>query len=358
MGEQDIGDLEKIRLAIEAWLQDALPDRRDLAITSLNFPKASGESSVTLILDTTWSGGGAEKLVFRMAPPTSQVFESHDLLMQVQMMRLMAEHGLPAPSLIGYESDAGILGSDFYVMAFCEGQIPSDNPPFHATGWLKDDVSAADRETMWRRGLEVVAAIHRIDLEKADLSRLPRAGAGEPILAQELRTFGAMFKPALRRAADPLILEGWELLEASVPQDAEAAVCWGDSRVGNVIFRDFAPVAILDWEMANISDPRTDLAWWIWIDRCNSEGLGFERLAGLPTPSEVYEEWHRLTGRSIDGIAWFELFAVVRYAIILELKFIAMREANSELGNIPNFTVQFIPDLMSAVRGQTSEGVH
>jgi aminoglycoside phosphotransferase (APT) family kinase protein len=159
-----------------------------------------------------------------------------------------------------------------------------------------------------------------------------------------------MFKPELRSNADPLILEGWELLEASVPQDAEAALCWGDSRVGNVIFRDLAPVAILDWEMANISDPCTDLAWWIWIDRCNSEGLGLERLAGLPDPGDVYQRWHELTGRSIDGIAWFELFAVVRYAFILELKFIAMREANSELGNIPNFTVQFIPDLMSAVR--------
>ena len=354
MGEQDIGDLEKIRLAIEGWLRDAMPDRRDLAISDLNFPKASGESSVTLILDTTWSGGGAEKLVFRMAPPSSQVFEHHDLLMQFQMMSLMAKEGLPAPSLIGYESNTSILGSDFYVMVFCDGRIPPDNPPFHATGWVKDDVSAADRETMWRKGLEIIASIHRVDLEKYDLSRLPRAAADEPILAQELRTFGSMFKPELRDEVDPLIVEGWELLEASVPQDAEAALCWGDSRVGNVIFRDSAPVAILDWEMANISDPRTDLAWWIWIDRCNSEGLGFERLAGLPTPREVYEQWRELTGRSIDGIAWFELFAVVRYAIILELKFIAMREANSELGNIPNFTVQFIPDLMAAVRGQMS----
>jgi len=31
-----------------------------------------------------------------------------------------------------------------------------------------------------------------------------------------------------------------------------------------------------------------------------------------------------------------------------------MRQANSDLGNIPNFTVQFIPDLMSAVRRPAS----
>jgi len=365
LGEQDIGDLETIRVAVEEWLRAALPDRSDLRIADLAFPKASGESSVTLILDATSREAGAEKFVFRMAPPSSQVFEKHDLLMQFQMMTLMADHGLPAPRLIGYEPDASIVGSDFYIMEFCEGQIPSDNPPFHATGWLKDEVSAADRATMWQRGLEVVAAIHSIDLkglaaeeggdtDRVDLGRLPRAAEGEKLLAQEIRTYGSMFKPERRKGADPLIAEAWELLEATVPEDGRPALCWGDSRVGNVIFRDLSPVAILDWEMANISDPRTDLAWWIWIDRCNSEGLGFERLAGLPKPEDVYREWQTLTGRSIEGIAWFELFAVVRYAIILDLKFIAFRAADPELGEISNFVVPFIPALMAAVRDQAS----
>jgi len=151
-----------------------------------------------------------------------------------------------------------------------------------------------------------------------------------------------------------LINEAWELLKETVPTDGRPALCWGDSRVGNVIFRDASPVAILDWEMANISDPRTDLAWWFWIDRCNSEGLGFERLAGLPEANEIYRQWAEWTGRSIEGIAWFELFAVVRYAIILDLKFLAFREANSELGEIPNFVVPFIAPLMAAVRDRLS----
>jgi aminoglycoside phosphotransferase (APT) family kinase protein len=357
MGEQEIGDLEKIRAGIEGWLRARQSDRAHLKVDSLNFPKASGESSVTLILDVTWAEGGAEKMVFRMAPPTSQVFETHDLPMQFEMMSLMAKQGLPAPSLIGYEPDTSILGSDFYVMGFCEGQIPPDNPPFHAAGWVKDDVSASDRETMWRTGMEVLASIHQIDIENvdpdvADLGRLPRAAEGEPLVAQELRTFGSIFKPELRHSADPVIREAWELLEATAPTDGASALCWGDSRVGNVIFRDTRPVAILDWEMANISDPRTDLAWWIWVDRCNSEGLGLERLPGLPKPEDAYRQWHELTGRSIEGIVWFELFAVVRYAFILELKFIAMREANPDFGGIPNFTVQFIPELMAALRAE------
>jgi aminoglycoside phosphotransferase (APT) family kinase protein len=349
LGAQDIGDLEEIRQGIEGWLRRALPDRPDLAVGELSFPKLSGESSVTLILDATSKQGGAEQFVLRMPPRESQVFETHDLLMQFEMMSVMTREGLPAPPLVGYEPNASILGSDFYVMGFCDGRIPPDNPPFHAAGWVKEDLSSADREEMWRNGLDTLAAIHRIDLGKHDFSRLPRAAAGEKILAQELRTFGSMFKPEMRKTADPRVLAGWDLLERRVPNDADPALCWGDARVGNVVFRDNAPSAILDWEMANISDPRTDLAWWIWIDRCNSEGLGLERLPGLPAPADVYRRWHDATGRSIDGIAWFELFAVVRYAIVLELKFAAMRAAFPDLGEIPNFVVPFIPDLIDAV---------
>lgn len=347
MGEQDVGDLQEIRRKIQAWLQAKLPDRPGLEIADLQFPKASGESSVTLILDGTWPDGATERFVLRMPPPTSQVFEKHDLRMQYDMMDVMRREGIPAPDLVGYEGDASILGSDFYVMGFTEGSIPPDNPPFAITGWVKEDLDDAARAKMWNAALETLAAIHRIPADKYDFSRLPRADEGESVLAQEIRTFDSMFKPELRESSDPRILEGWKALLASVPEGGELGFCWGDSRVGNVIFRDLAPVAILDWEMANLSDPLTDLAWFAWIDTCNSEGLGFPRLGGLPTREAMYARWSELTGRSIETIAWYELFAVVRYAIILERKFAAMREAIPDMGVPPNFAAEFIPDLMA-----------
>jgi aminoglycoside phosphotransferase (APT) family kinase protein len=350
LGKQEIGDLEKIRQSIEAWLQAELSDRPGLRIDDLNFPEASGESSVTLLLDATWPDTTTDRFVLRMAPPTSQVFEHHDLRMQYEMMSIMHRERIPAPALHGYESDASLLGSDFYVMGFTEGQIPPDNPPFAITGWVKETLDDVQRRKMWRGGLETLAAIHRIDLEKHDFSRLPRARAGESVLAQEIRTFDSMFKPELRASADPRILEGWQALLASLPGHAELGLCWGDARVGNVIFCDLSPVAIIDWEMANVSDPRTDLAWWVWIDKCNSEGLGVPRLGGLPELHEVYTSWNELTGRSIEGIAWFELFAVVRYAIILERKFVAIRDSNPDMGIPPNFAAEFITGLIEAAR--------
>lgn len=347
MGEQDIGDLEEIRQGIERWMATRLPDRPGLTIPHLEFPKASGESSVTLILDARFADGSDDRFVFRMAPPRSQVFDKHDLKMQFQMMQVMQAEGLPAPPLVGYEPDPAILGSDFYVMGFCEGRIPPDNPPMMLGGWLKEEATASDRAEMWQSGIETIAKIHQIDLSRHDFSRLPRAAEGESLVAEEIRTFDTMWKPELRTEADPSIAVGWDFLQNTPPPAGKPALCWGDSRAGNVIFRDNRVVAVLDWEMANISDPRTDLAWWIWIDRCNSEGLGAERLAGLPAPADVYATWSRLTGRSCEGIEWFELFAVVRFAIILDRKFAALREVQPEL-SVPNFPAAFIPDLVAA----------
>lgn len=350
MGAQDVGDLEKIRTGIEAWLDARLPDRGGLRVPSLDFPKASGESSVTLILDATSPKRGRERFVLRMAPPVSQVFDRHDLAMQFEMMTVMEREGLPAPPLVGYEADAAVLGSDFYVMGFRDGRIPPDNPPMMITGWLKDETTPAQRTKMWASAVDVLARIHRIDLAKHDFSRLPRAEASESLVAQELRTFDTMFKPEIREVADPRILEGWALLQETAPRGGTPAFCWGDSRVGNIIFDRDEPVAILDWEMANVGDPRTDLAWFIWIDRANSEGLGAQRLPGIPAPAELFARWSERTGRSLADMAWFELFAVVRYAIVLERKFAFMRASNPGLV-VPNFPAGFIPDLMKAVRG-------
>ena len=349
MGAQDIGDLEKIRIGIERWLAARLPDRCGLSISSLDFPKASGESSVTLILEARSQTFGDERFVLRMPPPKSQVFDRHDLQMQFDMMTIMASEKLPAPPLVAYEPSPAVLGSDFYVMGFRPGRIPSDNPPMMIAGWLKDEVTPEQRTKMWTSAVDVLARIHQIDLAKHDFSRLPRAATGESILAQEIRTFDTMFKPEIRKTADPRILEGWEFLQKTVPDDGKPAFCWGDSRVGNVIFDEHVPTAIIDWEMANVSDPRTDLGWFIWIDRCNSEGLGAARLPGIPTPARLFEQWSERSGRSIRGIEWFELFAVVRYAIVLERKFAFMRESNPGLV-VPNFPANFIPDLMQAVR--------
>ena len=48
-------------------------------------------------------------------------------------------------------------------------------------------------------------------------------------------------------------------LLASIPADGGLALCQGDINVFNYLFRDGKVVAVVDWEQARISDPRSDV---------------------------------------------------------------------------------------------------
>ena len=80
----------------------------------------------------------------------------------------------------------------------------------------------------------------------------------------------------------PLVEQALEWLEANWPEDVAAAqpvLIWGDSRVGNVLYEDFKPVAVLDWEMATLGPREMDAAWMIFAHMVFQELAG---LAGMP----------------------------------------------------------------------------
>ena len=67
----------------------------------------------------------------------------------------------------------------------------------------------------------------------------------------------------------------------------EPVLLWGDSRVGNVLYRDFQPVAVLDWEMVTLGPREIDVAWMIFAHMVFQELTG---LAGMPGLPEVMRE--------------------------------------------------------------------
>ena len=81
-------------------------------------------------------------------------------------------------------------------------------------------------------------------------------------------------------------------------------LAWGDSRIGNVLYEDFRPVAVLDWEMATLGPRELDVAWIIFAHKVFQElaGLaGHARPAGGDArggrPRHLPEAHRRRTGR-------------------------------------------------------------
>ncbi len=345
MAKKEIGDLEQIRSNLEAWLARKL----DAAVTleTPAFPEASGESSVTLLLQATCDGR-AQRFVCRMKPLQDALFDDYDLLLQYQLMQLAGNNGVPVPDLVDYEGDASLVGCDFYMMHFTDGLIPADNPPYAFGSWVTE-LSATERERMWRNGLEALARIHNIDMSQHELPSLPQAHNTQSVVQHELDKFDALVDAATRDSIAPVVLDALEELKANAPKDGPLRLCWGDSRVGNVIWQDLKPAAIIDWEMASLCDPLMDVSWWYWIDYVNSVGLGVERLSGLPDRPELYQQWQQLTGLPINNSLYYDLFNVVRYAIILEKKFLEAGLA-ADMGGAKSFASAFVPPMLEEYR--------
>ncbi|MBT4518945.1 MAG: phosphotransferase family protein [Halieaceae bacterium] len=338
MAKHDLGDMEVIRAKLEGWLRVKLPDAEQLTLGTLSFPEESGESSVSLIVNAD-NRGEEMRFICRMKPRDSEVFADHDLQLQYDLMAMAGENDIPVPPLLGFEPDATLLDSDFYIMGFVEGRVPTDNPPYAFGSWVTE-LSDEERRVMWKNGIETLAKIHQINLEAYDISRIPCSDENDSPAQHEIDKFNALITDDIMDALSPDLMRAVRHINEHAPAGGPRRLCWGDSRVGNMIWKNLKPSAVIDWEMAGIGDPLQDVSWWYWIDYVNSVGLGLERLDGLPTLAEVYEKWHLLTGLPTDHANYYDLFTLVRYAIILEKKFVALKKAG--LGTIDNFCVPFV----------------
>jgi aminoglycoside phosphotransferase (APT) family kinase protein len=309
-------DPDATRAALAAWL-GRQTGAAEVAVGEVSIPGLSGFSNETLLFDATWDAGDGpvtRGLVLRVEPSGHQVFPSTEFDTQVQVLRaLHAEGSVPVPEVLWFEEDTSVLGDRFVAMARVEGRVPPDSPTYHAEGWFPE-LSPEHRGRIWTNGIDTMAAVHRIDREAVGLGAIAPVTPEEQLeLDRAYRRFAAEDHPY------PEVDEAFDVLAASMPPaPADPALCWGDSRIGNMIFADDGSVAaVLDWEMVTAGDPVQDLAWYLLLDRHHHEAYGIPRLSGLPDRQASIARWEQAGGRSAEHLEWYELLGAARYAAIL-----------------------------------------
>lgn len=311
-------DPEVVKQALTRWLTAKMPAAEGLVLSAFKKPSA-GFSNETLLFEVTWREGGRERveaLVARLQPTDFQVFPEYNLQTQFTIMRQLAATNVPVPRVRWFESDPSILGCPFYVMDRVDGDIPGDMPPYHTFGWLYD-APPARRAQVWWSGLETLVRVHQVDWRQLGLSFLGDPGAGTAPLDRQLDYWERYLSWARPAEPQPLIETAQRWLRDHRFAPARVSLCWGDARISNMIFRDAAAVAVLDWEMAFLGDPEADLGWFIFVDWSLCEGYGFPRLEGLPSREETAARYAQLTGRPVEHLHYYEVFAAVRFAVIM-----------------------------------------
>ena len=306
------------------WLSARFPERGGATVPAIDVPPGTGFSGETLLFDVHWGDGTVEPLVAKVEPTTHTVFWHVDFKAQYQVMAALdASTDVPMPVMLGYEADASLIGAAFSVMKRVDGAAPPDAPPYTAEGFVVD-ASPQQQRRMVESSIAAMAQVHGVDWKALGLDVVDRRELGVPPgLDQELaycEGWWAWASELEGGSENPVIERTWEWIRANRPvvDDAPVALCWGDSRPGNQLFHDFEVVAVLDWEMVALGDPRMDLGWWTFLDRFH-EVQGPQRLPGFPDREEIVARWSSLTGRSITPEQWqfFEIFAGLRFGIVM-----------------------------------------
>lgn len=313
----DQRDPEQTRAQLEPWFAARLPHATGVEVRNLVVP-TMGFSNETLLLDLAWSDGRkqyVEPLVIRVRPQ-NQVFPEYDLARQYDVMTRLITTDVPVPTMRWFEAKDDVLGASFYVMNRIEGVVPPDNPPYHVAG-VCTEMSAASREALWWDGIEKLTRIHALDWRALGFDYLDAPKWGPTPLEQQLNYYEHYLRWAYEGKEHPSCTPALAWLRKHRPTDEPVGLCWGDARIGNMIFSEDRCVAVLDWEMVTLGNPEQDLAWWLFLDWHHSTGIGVERLAGFPTREATIARYEELTGRKIRHLHYYEVFAAFRFAVIM-----------------------------------------
>ena len=313
-----------LRPALQTWLTEHLEGTQRVEVGEFDRPHG-GFSAETIIVPATVTRDGVtneERFVLRLETAEDAVYPQQvdglttEVDIQYRVMQQVQQHGrVPIAPLLGYEADTSVLGTEFFVMGFVDGEIPGESPMYTIDGFFTE-CDPAQRRTLLDNGVGVMADIHAVDLDAADLGWLRQPGE-EPDARRQLRLWSEYAARELGDREHPSMTNTFAWLDANLPPASEPVLNWGDARPGNVIWQEFAPACVTDFEAASIAPREVDLGWWLMFDHWAHETIGAPRLDGEPTRDEQRQRYLEATGLGdIDTYPW-EVFAAARYCAIV-----------------------------------------
>jgi aminoglycoside phosphotransferase (APT) family kinase protein len=325
-------DVTTLPAVMSKWLSTLLPGGATPQVTVESGVDSTGMSSETIILTARWEQDGqpmTQKLVARVAPTAEdvQVFPTYRLDHQFDVIRMVGElTDVPVPRVRWLEPTGDVLGTPFFLMDYVEGEVPPDVMPYTFGGnWFADAPPERQRE-LQDATVGVLASLHSIPDADKTFDFLLDKGAdeqGDTALRRHfnwVRSWYDFAVPDIGRS--PLLERGFRWLEDNWPQQVaatEPVLLWGDARVGNVLYQDFRPVAVLDWEMVTLGPRELDVAWMIFAHMVFQELAGLATLPGLPEvmrEEDVRTTYQRLTGVEVGDLHWFYVYSGVMWACV------------------------------------------
>lgn len=320
-------DASAVPERLAGWLATCLPPHAEPRVALLSGVDANGMSSETLVLDVTRTEDGVRRTdgyVARVVPSAEDVpvFPVYDLAAQREVVRLVGELSeVPVPGVRWSEPTGEVLGTPFFLMDRVEGRVPPDVLPYpFGDNWLFDATPEQQRH-LQDRTVETIAALHAIPGAASTFGFLDPVHDGATALRRNLARTRAWYEFA---AADvgpsPTVERALAWLETHEPPTATGTVlCWGDARIGNVLYDGFDPAAVLDWEMATLGPRELDVSWLVLahqVFQSIAETLGLPGMPGFLREDDVLATYERASGVRLGDLDWYHVHSALQWSIV------------------------------------------
>lgn len=273
-----------------------------------SFRRLSGGAS-----QETWAlSGGDQAAILRRAPGgTSKARSSAaiGLAAEAKLIAAAQHAGVPVPRILHVLSDADGIGEGF-LMSRVDGETI-------ARPILRNDAFAAAREVLAGQCGSALADIHAIALDTAPSALMQSDGLAQIAQYEEIyRGFDAP-RPVFELALQ------W--LKANAPTPRPPVLVHGDFRLGNLMIDARGLVAVLDWELAHIGDPREDIAW-LCVNSWRF-GQSQNRAGGFGQLEDLLATYNAKTGAGITAkeIDWWETLGSLKWGIMCMIMYEAFR---------------------------------
>ena len=282
--------------------------------------------------------------VLRRQPPGKLLKSAHAVDREYRVLAALKDTNVPVAKVYHLCEDVSVIGSMFYVMEFCEGNVYWDPA-------LAEINSPTRRATMYDDMARTLAGIHSVDINQVGLSDYGRPGN---YFDRQIGRWTKQYRASQLRVIQPMDqLIDW--LGTHVPaDDGKVSLVHGDFRLDNLMYANdnSGVIAVLDWELSTLGHPCADLAYQCMAMRLPASDkpqkapvglLGLD-LAALGLPSEEayvakYCEYMGIDG--IDNWDFFLAFSFFRLAAIAQG--VAKR---AEDGNASNESARKVGDMV------------
>lgn len=295
-------DLNRLR----KFLDERLPDliRGELTASRI----AGGRSNLTY--EVTDESG---RWVVRRPPLGHILATAHDMSREYRVISALGPSDVPVPAALALCDDPDVLGAPFYVMSKVAGRTYR---------WAEQLVPLGARRTrvICERMVDTLATLHAVDPHTAGLGDVERANG---FLVRQVKRWKTQLDASRSRNIAG-IDELYARLVDQVPTPSAYAVVHGDYRLDNLLVDDDDEIAaVVDWEMATLGDPLTDVALllaYVGLAELDTAGTMSDAGAapGFLTHDEILTRYGARTGRDLSAMGFYVALAHFKLAVILE----------------------------------------